>query len=243
MTYPSKALGQNFLRHPAIAQFIASLLQPHPIPLVELGPGKGILTQFLIGKGNPLLAVEIDPHLVAHLKETFADQVHVIHQDFRTYTLPDGPFSFAGNIPYYLTSQVLFSLWERAPQVVQAALMVQKEVADRLCAQPGHAQYRALSVLFQRRFKIRIHKTVRGGAFFPRPKVISAILTLHPHPAPERDWEAYRHLIRQAFRHPRKKLIHNLPPPYQIPATWAHLRPHQLHLDAYDEIFHLNYET
>lgn len=241
--YPSKALGQNFLRQPAIARFIASLLKPLPLPLIELGPGRGMLTQFLIGKGNPLLAIEIDPNLVAHLKEKFADHVQIIHQDFRTYTLPEQPFSFAGNIPYYLTSEVLFALWEKAPLVVQAVLMVQKEVADRLTAPPGNANYRALSVLFQRRFKVQVHKTLSSKAFFPPPKVTSAILTLHPQPAPDRDWNAYRQFIRQAFRQPRKKIINNLRPPYQIPVQWRSLRPHQLNLESYDEIFRLNYEA
>jgi 16S rRNA (adenine1518-N6/adenine1519-N6)-dimethyltransferase len=215
---PKKHLGQHFLTDPRIAARIAeaATLLGRGVCL-EIGPGKGILTQALAERFSEVVAVELDKRMVAHLEERFAGgNIRLIHGDVLKADLrkiandeaSGGPLAVAGNLPYQITSPVLEWIVKCQDAVQLAVLMVQLEVAQRMAAEPGDEAYSIFSVFCRYHFAPEILFRVSPGSFFPRPKVTSAVvrLTVREKPPVEVDVERFFQTVKKAFGQRRKML-------------------------------------
>ena len=179
-----KKLGQHFLNDPRIAQKIAALLQFEVYERVlEIGPGMGILSDFLIKTQKEIFFIEVDADSVAYLQTKYPEQKqNIITADFLKYNLKnlfvDAPFAIIGNFPYNISTQIVFKLLEYRHQVPFFAGMFQKEVAQRICEPPGTKTYGILSVLTQLFYETTYCFTVSPNVFTPPPKVESAVIEL-----------------------------------------------------------------
>jgi 16S rRNA (adenine1518-N6/adenine1519-N6)-dimethyltransferase len=220
MTAPhraKKSLGQNFLTDPAIQQRIVNALDPQPTDVVvEIGPGQGALTAHLAGRVQHLVLIELDDLLAAALHQHYAarEDVTVIHADFLNVNLCDviprtSSFKVIGNIPYNITTPIIFKLLERACRPSMIVLMVQREVADRVTSPQGSKTYGALSVGVQSLADVSKLFIVGRGSFRPAPNVDSAVMRIIPHEPPrlsDREENDLRTLTRTAFGWRRKQL-------------------------------------
>lgn len=224
-------LGQNFLVDQRALDRIVDAVDPQPGALVlEIGPGLGVLTRAVAERGARVLAVEIDPGMVSVLGETLTglDQVEVVHGDVMEADLPGllsarlGPGErarVAANLPYYITSPVLFRLLEHDLPLSRIVVMVQREVAVRMVANPGGKDYGALSVAVQFYTRPSLVTTVSRGAFWPPPEVDSAVVAMEvyeqpPVDAPRRD--LFR-VVKAAFGQRRKTLLNALSAGLDLP--------------------------
>jgi 16S rRNA (adenine1518-N6/adenine1519-N6)-dimethyltransferase len=209
-------LGQHFLASASILERIASAACPEGEDLViEIGPGRGALTDHLLRRSQRVIAIELDPHLAAHLRRQYAGEprLEVVEADVLATDLRQwGPAAIAGNLPYYITSPII----DRVLQVdfTRAVFLVQKEVAQRIAAVPGTRDYGYLSVQTACRSRARVLFTVKPGAFQPPPKVHSAVVLLEPYPAPVPDCRDFLEFVSRCFRQKRKTLRNNLVPFY-----------------------------
>jgi 16S rRNA (adenine1518-N6/adenine1519-N6)-dimethyltransferase len=212
---PRKRFGQHFLTDPRSLDRIVEALAPEPgDTVVEIGPGRGALTDRLVGRCARLIAVEIDRDLVRHLRSRYADHpgVEVIEGDAleADWGAVAGPsYLLAGNLPYYITTPLLFRILER-PRPRRAVLLVQREVAARLSAAPGSGDYGALTVNVQVTAAVRQVARVSAGAFHPRPAVDSAIVLITPleEALLGADEEpGFRRFVQAAFGMRRKQLL------------------------------------
>lgn len=211
-----RSLGQNFLIDPNLQRKIVEAIEPVPTDeVLEIGPGLGALTGHLVGRVDRLVLVELDDSLADRLKAEYAENssVEVVHADFLTVSLPDvlrdvGSAKVIGNIPYNITTPIIFHLLESRPRPNSVVLMVQREVADRVLASPGSKTYGALAVGVQTLADVQRVINVGRQAFRPAPDVDSAVIRIAPHtgdvltPAEER---ALRKLTRIAFGKRRKQ--------------------------------------
>lgn len=212
-----KNLGQHFLTDLSIAERIADTLQDHKdLPVLEVGPGMGVLTQFLIQKEYNLKVVELDGESVNYLRLHYPSSLdkRIIEADFLKLPL-DGPevfggqpFSLIGNYPYNISSQIFFRVVDYRDIIPVCSGMIQKEVAERLAAKPGSKTYGILSVLIQVWYDIEYCFTVSPGVFNPPPKVQSAVVKMTRNnvtslPCEEKD---LRTLVKNAFGMRRKTL-------------------------------------
>ncbi|HEX5168026.1 MAG TPA: 16S rRNA (adenine(1518)-N(6)/adenine(1519)-N(6))-dimethyltransferase RsmA [Cyclobacteriaceae bacterium] len=223
---PKKFLGQHFLRDQNIARkIIESLsLQGEPRKVLEIGPGMGVLTQYLVMlKGIDLYVIEIDKESVIYLKEKFPQlKDHLIEGDFLEMDVPSvfrAPFSIIGNFPYNISSQILFKILEHRNLVAEVVCMLQKEVADRISSQHGNKTYGILSVLLQTYYSIEFLFKVSPGVFHPQPKVMSGVirLTRNERVSLPCDENLFTRVVKQGFNNRRKTLRNalknlNLPP-------------------------------
>jgi len=218
MVAPKKSLGQNFLRDENIARKIVEHLglQRDDI-VVEIGPGQGALTKHLIATGAEAIAIEIDERAVAMLKETFGSTIAIISSDVLVVDLGElrekygRPLHVVGNIPYYITSDILFWLFEHRRNVTDATIMVQLEVARRLTASPGTKDYGILSVFCQFYAKPKFLFRVSSNCFYPKPSVESAVVRLDfPREIPPIDDRLFRTVVRGTFGKRRKTLFNGL---------------------------------
>lgn len=209
-----KNLGQHFLDDPRILDRIADALELTPEEtLIEIGPGRGSLTARLHGKAHRLILVEYDRALAARLRDRYASDtaVTVIQADVRTVNFSEiagGPFKLVGNIPYYITTPILFQALE-PPQPSRAVYLVQREVAQRLAAKPGTSDYGALSVNAQALSRVEILFRVAPGSFHPPPKVESAVVRVTPRDPPviaDHEQPGFRKLVQDAFGLRRKQM-------------------------------------
>ena len=215
---PKKSLGQNFLQDPnIIRKIVAALNIKLNQTVLEIGPGRGALTELLLTEANALHIVEFDHELVAYWQQRGEQSpnltVHagdILKFDLNEVLLnTDGPIKVVGNLPYNISSAVLFHLLPFADRFETQLFMLQKEVVDRMSAAPGNKQYGRLSVVLQQRYQIESLFNVPATAFFPVPKVTSAIVQLTPHqvvPHPVDDQAGFEHLVKQAFSQRRKTL-------------------------------------
>ncbi|HKB79024.1 MAG TPA: 16S rRNA (adenine(1518)-N(6)/adenine(1519)-N(6))-dimethyltransferase RsmA [Thermoanaerobaculia bacterium] len=204
---PKKRWGQHFLRNRGAVERIVAAIEPLPgEQIVEIGPGEGVLTERLVQLGAELQAIEIDPELAERLRRKFGDVI--VNADALTAPLPTRPFRAVGNLPYNAGTPIVRRIIAD-PHFRRGVFMLQKEVADRLVAEPGDEQYGFLT-LYTRLF-VRAHTlmTLEPGSFHPRPKVRSAVVVLDADRRPYAN-EAMIDLIGRAFRMRRKKLINNL---------------------------------
>jgi 16S rRNA (adenine1518-N6/adenine1519-N6)-dimethyltransferase len=235
-----RRLGQHFLVRRSVLERIAAAVLTHPgSVVVEIGPGKGALTDYLVRSASRVVAVEIDPVLVHYLQEKFRgqDNLAVIHADILKVDLAQwGPVAVAGNLPYYITSPIVEKVLGLGPSLLHSVFLVQREVADRIVAVPGSRDYGFLSVSVQTFAEARILVNVPAEAFRPPPKVESAAVELIPrvHPAVG-NTEAFLQFVSAAFKQKRKTLRNNIAPLYGRAAIdaqpEAHLRAEQLSIE------------
>jgi 16S rRNA (adenine1518-N6/adenine1519-N6)-dimethyltransferase len=226
-----KSLGQNFLVDPNQQRRIVDAVNAGPDDTVlEIGPGQGALTRHLAERAGKLVLVELDNDLAAALKQEFADRdnVHVVHGDFMDTDVAGlvtdvGRLRVVGNIPYNITTPIIFRLLERSIRPARIVLMVQKEVADRILAQPGTAEYGALSVGVRSVANVGRLFNVGRGSFRPVPRVDSTVIAIEPLVPPPLDAgqeQDLRELTRTAFSWRRKQLQKTLrsAPGYELAA-------------------------
>lgn len=210
---PKKFLGQHFLTDLSIAARIADTLDIYQgVPIVEVGPGMGVLTQFLLEKDFPLKVVEIDRESVPFLKEHFPKlKDNIIEGDFLELDLKKlftEQFCVIGNYPYNISSQILFKILDHKEQVICCSGMFQKEVAERVTAKPGGKTYGILSVLLQAWYDTEYLFTVSEKVFNPPPKVKSAVirLTRNDRTSLNCDEKLFKTVVKTAFQQRRKML-------------------------------------
>jgi 16S rRNA (adenine1518-N6/adenine1519-N6)-dimethyltransferase len=216
--FPKKKFGQHFLHNPQTIERILGFLHLSPKDrILEIGPGPGTLTLPLCRLCPEVVAVEIDPHMVAHLnKLTFTFPPRLVEGDFLQLYRDDwfsGPFKIVGNLPYNVSVPILMRLLSVAAPWTDMVLMFQKEVGDRINARPGTKDYGIISVLAQARCHLQTVMTLAPGAFQPPPKVDS--LVLHVTPASEplvtvASMPGFHRFLKPFFQHRRKSLGHLL---------------------------------
>lgn len=208
-----KRFGQNFLSDPNIIRKIIGSIAPKPgQAVVEIGPGLGALTQPLLAACGHLHVVEIDRDLIARLKQTYTPEQLTIHEGdalkFDFASLP-APLRVVGNLPYNISTPLLFHFAGYAERVEDMTFMLQKEVVQRMVAEPDTEEYGRLSVMLQYRFYMDSLFDVPPGAFRPAPKVTSAIVWMKPRPAAEcacKDEAMMARIVTAAFGQRRKTL-------------------------------------
>lgn len=213
---PKKFLGQHFLTDLSVAQRIANTVDAYPdIPILEVGPGMGVLTQYIIPKQRPFKVVEIDFDSVPYLHEHFPELGdNIIEGDFLKMDLQevfDGkPFVLTGNYPYNISSQIFFKMVENRNLIPCCTGMIQKEVAERMAASPGGKTYGVLSVLIQAWYDVEYLFTVHENVFNPPPKVKSAVIRLIRNNKQTLgcDEQLFRRIVKTVFTM-RRKMMRN----------------------------------
>ncbi|MFZ2907028.1 MAG: 16S rRNA (adenine(1518)-N(6)/adenine(1519)-N(6))-dimethyltransferase RsmA [Cyclobacteriaceae bacterium] len=212
MVRPKKFLGQHFLNDQHIAErIVEALTVGDQSNVLEIGPGTGVLTKFLVRKENiHLKVVEIDWDSVAYLRKHFAD-LQIVEGDFLELPIREifaERFSVIGNFPYNISSQIFFKILEHRDQVVQVVCMLQKEVAERIAEPPGSKVYGILSVLLQAFYDIKYLFKVSPGVFIPPPKVMSAVIRLERNQRERLDCDEalFFKVVKQGFNNRRKTL-------------------------------------
>jgi len=207
-----KSLGQHFLKDETICHKIVAALQEHPFEqLVEVGPGGGALTKYLLQLTNiDFKAVELDAEKVTYLNHTYpAIQGKIIHQDFLQADVPfEGEFTVVGNFPYNISSQILFKVLDWQTQVPVVIGMFQKEVAQRVASKPGSKVYGIISILVQAYYHVEYLFDVPPESFNPPPKVMSGVirLTRKTEALNVKSRRAFFNLVKTAFNQRRKTL-------------------------------------
>jgi 16S rRNA (adenine1518-N6/adenine1519-N6)-dimethyltransferase len=215
---PKKRFGQNFLRDQHVLdRIVAAADLQDDDRILEIGPGQGALTGRLLATGLPLIAIEIDRDLGTALQARDEKNLHVLIGDVLRLDwsdlLPSPPYKLIANLPYNISSQILFKVLENRQAFRRLVLMFQKEVGDRLLAQEGSRNYGILSVLMQTWFSIERVVKVPPKAFSPPPKVDSLVLCFKPLAVPRvtlHNEEVYRKVVRGAFAQRRKTLRNSL---------------------------------
>ena len=214
-------LSQNFLADPDVLEGILAEASPAPgRRVLEIGPGLGFLTGALLDAGAEVTAVELDRGLARYLRERFADaieaaQLRLIEGDALDQDLPrlvEPPYDVVANLPYHITSPILHRLLGEPPRPERLVLMVQREVGERIAADPGRMSY--LSVFVQYHARVRVAFGVAAEAFEPAPAVASAVMVLEPYPDDDRlpdaaAEDALWRLVQAGFRE-RRKMLHNV---------------------------------
>lgn len=215
---PKKKYGQNFLTSPAVAEKIVNAAELESTDTVlEIGPGKGVLTSLMADKCRKIWAVEIDTRLAEALTIMFGqnERIKIVNQDILQYDLDEivkeseGPFKVVANLPYNITVPILEKLIDCRQHIAGIIVMVQKEMADRLSAKPGSKDYGSLSIFIQYHLKGEKLFNVLPGSFFPRPKITSSVIKLVPHEAPPvilEDESNFFDFVRLCFSQRRKML-------------------------------------
>lgn len=220
---PKKNLGQHFLTDLNIAKAIADTVDACPdIPVLEVGPGMGVLTQYLMPKGRDLKVVEIDSESVAYLYERFPElRENVVAEDFLRMDLTKlfngRQFVLTGNYPYDISSQIFFKMLDNKDLIPCCTGMIQREVALRMASAPGTKAYGILSVLIQAWYDVEYLFTVDENVFNPPPKVKSAVIRMTRNGVSELgcDWNLFRRVVKTAFNQRRKMLRGSLKPLFQ----------------------------
>lgn len=211
---PKKNLGQHFLTDLNVARRIADTVDACPeIPVLEIGPGMGVLTQYLVEKPREVKAVEIDDESVAYLHERFPKlRDNIIGEDFLrmdlTQVFGGRPFVLTGNYPYDISSQIFFKMLDNRDLIPCCTGMIQREVALRMAAAPGSKTYGILSVLIQAWYDVEYLFTVDEGVFNPPPKVKSAVIRMMRNKTEHLDCneQLFRRVVKTVFNQRRKML-------------------------------------
>jgi 16S rRNA (adenine1518-N6/adenine1519-N6)-dimethyltransferase len=210
-----RRLGQHFLTRKSILERIATAacLDPEGT-VVEIGPGRGALTEHLLARAARVIAIEVDPVLVHYLQQKFRDQpkLTILTSDVLKVDLAQwGPVTIAGNLPYYITSPIFERVLSIGPLLQNAVFLVQKEVAARVSAEPGSRDFGYLTVQTRLMGEPKFLFEVPPAAFHPPPKVDSAVVQLTPHPQRRiDDRQGFLEFAGICFRHKRKTLRNNL---------------------------------
>ena len=217
---PKKFLGQHFLKDLSIAKDIADTVDVCPdLPILEVGPGMGVLTQFIMQKNRPVKVVELDYESVVYLRENFpALEDNIIEDDFLKLNLEklfDGkPFVLTGNYPYNISSQIFFKMLDNKDLIPCCTGMIQKEVAERIAAGPGSKTYGILSVLIQAWYRVEYLFTVSEHVFNPPPKVKSAVIRMTRNEVQDLgcDPKLFKQVVKTTFNQRRKTLRNSIKP-------------------------------
>lgn len=245
---PKKALGQHFLKDLQIAKRIADTLFDYKnLPILEIGPGMGVLTQFLLEANHDLTVVELDLESVAYLEQNFpALDGKILAEDFLRLDLSKlfaGQFCVIGNYPYNISSQIFFKVLDYKEHIPCCSGMIQKEVAERLAAGPGSKTYGILSVLLQAWYDIEYLFTVSETVFNPPPKVKSAVIRMTRNNRTELgcDQSLFKTVVKTSFNQRRKTLRNSMKPilgkdcpDYALPVFDK--RPEQLSVEQFIEL-------
>ena len=249
---PKKNLGQHFLTDLNIAKRIADTVdEPYAdLPVLEVGPGMGVMTQYLVEKPRPLKVVEIDRESVAYLQEHFPRLYNnIIGGDFLRMDLHDvfdgQPFVLTGNYPYDISSQIFFKMLDNKDLIPCCTGMIQHEVALRMASQPGNKQYGILSVLIQAWYHVDYLFTVEPSVFNPPPKVQSAVIRMTRNEVTDLgcDEQLFRRVVKTAFGQRRKMLRVSLrqllpteSPFFEMHASFLTRRPEQLSIPEFIDL-------
>ena len=217
---PKKFLGQHFLKDLKVAQDIANTVDACPeLPVLEVGPGMGVLTQFLLPKGRTVKVVEVDYESVAYLREAYPQlEDHIIEDDFLKMNLQrlfDGqPFVLTGNYPYNISSQIFFKMLDNKDLIPCCTGMIQKEVAERIAAGPGSKTYGILSVLIQAWYSVEYLFTVHEHVLNPPTKVKGAVNRMTRNTTTDLDSNErlFKQVVKNTFNQRRKVLRNSIRP-------------------------------
>jgi len=246
-----KSFGQHFLKDHEIAKRIASTLDDYPaLPVLEVGGGTGMLTQYLIQKGKDLTVVEIDYESIAYLIEHFPElKGRNIQQDFLKMDLKqlyDGNFCIIGNYPYNISSQIFFKVLDYKENIPCVSGMIQKEVAERMTASPGKKAYGILSVLLQVWYDIEYLFTVNEQAFIPPPKVKSAVVRLTRNNRKQLNCneKLFKTVVKTSFNQRRKMLRNSIKSLLKEDSVLPEdsiltKRPEQLSIEQFEQLTNL----
>ena len=246
---PKKFLGQHFLKDLKVAQDIADTVDACPkLPILEVGPGMGVLTQFLLPKERTVKVVEVDYESVAYLREAYPQlEDNIIEDDFLKMNLQRlfdrQPFVLTGNYPYNISSQIFFKMLDNKDLIPCCTGMIQKEVAERIAAGPGSKTYGILSVLIQAWYRVEYLFTVSEHVFNPPPKVKSAVIRMTRNDTRQLgcDEKLFKQVVKTTFNQRRKTLRNSIKPILgkECPLTEDILfnkRPEQLSVQEFIEL-------
>ena len=251
---PKKNLGQHFLTDLSIAKAIADTVDACPeLPVLEVGPGMGVMTQYLVEKPRPLKVVEIDRESVAYLNEHFPKlRENILGEDFLRMdlnTVFDGqPFVLTGNYPYDISSQIFFKMLDNKELIPCCTGMIQREVALRMASEPGTKAYGILSVLIQAWYNVEYLFTVDEHVFNPPPKVKSAVIRMTRNEVMDLgcDERLFKRLVKTVFNQRRKMLRVSLKQMLSADSSFFTLhsslltkRPEQLSIQQFVELTNL----
>ena len=216
---PKKFLGQHFLKDMDIARRIAETMIGYAgVPILEIGPGTGVLTRFLLAAGHDLTVVEIDRESVAYLRAHFPElDNRILEEDFLKLRLDKtfpGRFCVIGNYPYNISSQIFFKVLDYKDLIPCCSGMIQKEVAERMASGPGNKNYGILSVLMQAWYDIEYLFTVPEHVFEPPPKVKSAVIRMTRNKVTDLGCseQLFTQIVKTSFNQRRKTLRNSLKP-------------------------------
>lgn len=254
---PRKRFGQNFLQDAYVIQKILDSIDPQPLDkMVEIGPGLGALTQPLLNAVDHLDVIELDRELANQLQTTLGQsnkltiyQADALQFDFNTL-FSEKKLRIVGNLPYNISTPLMFHLFQYCPLVQDMHFMLQKEVVERLIAEPNTKQYGRLSIMTQYYCQIKYLFTVEADSFYPKPKVKSAVVQLIPYkqlPFPAYHFETLQTITRAAFNLRRKTLSNALksyltPHEFQVLDINPTLRPEALSLSDFVHISNFVFE-
>ena len=252
---PKKNLGQHFLIDQSIARRIADTVDACPdIPVLEIGPGMGVLTQYIVQKQRPFKAVEIDCESVTYLNEAFPTlRENIIGNDFLQMDLNDvfggKSFVLTGNYPYDISSQIFFKMLDYKELIPCCTGMIQREVALRIASEPGNKSYGILSVLIQAWYDVEYLFTVDENVFNPPPKVKSAVIRMTRNKVEKLDCDEqlFKRVVKTVFNQRRKMLRVSLKQIFNVlaarPAFYEQeimtKRPEQLSVAQFVELTNL----
>ncbi len=220
---PKKKFGQNFLTDKNLLKKIVDSARIKDQNVLEIGPGRGALTQFLVKDAKTYLGYEIDTTLQSTLSSYLNDHVTIVYKDFLAASVEEDlnevfgqePVHLVGNLPYYITTPIIFKFLE-IKIIHTATIMVQKEVADRLISSKNEKSYNALSAILQYFTKVTKVVDVNKKMFFPVPKVDSAVIRLEKRPSRTQKETLYVQFVKAAFLHKRKQMVNNLAEAFAI---------------------------
>ncbi len=237
-----KKWGQNFLIDPNIINKIIKVLKlKKNTHILEIGPGKGALTKQLADIGNKITAIEIDPMLCTYLKDLKLKNVNIINENILSFdcTKIKNNYVIIGNLPYNISTPILFKFmaekkWD------QLVVMLQKEVAERIVSKENNKKYGRTSIMMQSFFNIELKFNIPNTVFRPMPEIKSSLLSITPKNHYDLDYNHLKIVVKNAFKHRRKKLIHNLRDIVEpsILKKVKDKRAEQLTIQQYQELSH-----
>jgi 16S rRNA (adenine1518-N6/adenine1519-N6)-dimethyltransferase len=241
-----KSFGQHFLLHESIAENLANAIDSSGCgAIVEVGPGKGILTKYLLRQPLPVYAVELDRDMIPLLEKEFAGtSLHIVQGDILRIRFDEilgleTNFVIVGNFPYNISSQIIFLGIQHRTYVPFIAGMFQREMAERICSSPGTKDFGVISVLTQAFYKPTLLFHVKPGSFSPPPKVQSSVISLTRFRSeiPDLPFQSLRQVVKMAFSQRRKKLRNTLMPVIEESILKdfgvSDMRPEQLSVDQF----------
>lgn len=244
--YPKRNLGQHFLKDKAVARRISDCLTGDGYnSVLEIGPGMGILTDFIMERGfSDFRVIEIDNESVHYLKNNYPGFENIITGDFLTFDIDkyfDDKVAVIGNFPYNISSQILFKVLDHREKVVEVCGMLQKEVAQRICSKPGSKTYGILSVFIQAFYSAEYLFSVSNKVFAPPPKVMSGVIRLRRNETVKLDCDEslFFRVVKSCFNQRRKTLRNSVRSAFELKADdyhSFHLRPEQLSVSQFVEL-------